>query len=320
MENIDRIFEKYDELENECFEGLVEFMLKCPNNSWNIDLTIMSSDFIPHECKRMWYSREDSDVFVGDKTQKVYVPVTELKYGEMARILSSLPNEQMLEKFEKLHDIISNYNVQGLLSDYPYFYENEYYGAIQIIDINDFVNKAIKLDCLKIGGDKVCLNFALGDWVVTDLLAHLNKAIMLCSDQYKTIKNFLDLQENLNLDINTPLTMNWGGTTFNVVSIDTTDDKGFMIHGVIGVNTTDTTNICVDALTLKPQDLDVVVEYLNIDVRNEIIGMLQNLFNDNNAYAIADSIIDDVIAETKDVGDMREALNIVLMRKMGLKI
>lgn len=319
MENIDIIFEKYDELENECFDGLVEFMLKCPYNSWNIDITLMSMDFNPYDCKRIFYSKDDSNVYVSDEGEKNVVPVTELMYGEMARILSSLPNEQMFEKFEKLYDIISNYNVQGLLSDYPYFYK-ECDDNVQIIDINNFVGRNIKLDCLKIGGDKAYLVFMLSEQFVNDLLAHLNKSIMLCSDQYKTIKNFLDLQENLNLDINTPLTMNWGGTTFNVVSIDTTDDKGFTIHGVIGVNTTDTTNICVDALTLKPQDLDVVVEYLNIDVRNEIIGMLQNLFNDNNVYVIADNIIGDVIAETQEVGDMREALNIVLMRKMGLKL
>lgn len=320
MENINRIFENYDELENECFEALVEFMLKCPNNSWNIDITIVSRDFIPYECKRMWYSREDSDVFIGDKAQKVYVPVTELMYGETARILSSLPNEQMFENFEKLHDIILNYSVEGLLRDYPYYYENENYGTVQIIDINDFVNKVIKLDCLKIGGVKVCLNFALSDWAVTDLLTHLNKAIMLCSDQYNAIKSFLDLQENLSLDINTPLTMNCDGLTFKVVSIVTTGEKGFTIHGVIDDNATDTRYIRVDALSLKPQDLDELVEYLKIDVRDEIIGILQKLFNADNACAIADNIIGDVIAEERNGYSLSEALNNVLMRKIGLKL
>lgn len=319
MENINRIFENYDELENECFDALVEFLLKCPNNSWNIDITIVSRDFIPYECKRMWYSKVDSNVFVGDKAQKAYVPVTDLMYGEMARIISSLPNELMLENFEKLHDIILNYSVEGLLSDYPFFY-NECDANVQIIGINDFVGKNIKLDGLKIGGDKVSLDFILSEQFVINLLSHLNKSIMLCSDQYKAIKWFLDLQENLSLDINTPITMNCEGLTFNVDSIDTTDDKGFMIHGVIGDDTTDTRYICVDALTLKPHDLDELVEYLKIDFRDEIIDILQNLFNVDYASAIADNIIGDVIDEIQEVGDMREALNNVLMCKMGLKV
>ena len=320
MENINRIFEKYDELDNECFEALVEFLLKCPYNSWNIDITLMSRDFTLYDCKRMWYSREDSDVFVGDEVKKNVVPVTELMYGEMARIISSLPNELMLENFEKLHDIILNYSVEGLLSDYPYFYENENYGTEQITDINDFANKVIKLDCSKIGGVKVCLNFALDGWVVTDLLTHLNKAIMLCSDQYKAIKYFLDLQENLSLDINTPIAMNYDGLTFKVVSIDTTDGEGFTIHGVIGDNTTDTRYICVDAFLLKPQDLDELVEYLKIDVRDEIIDMLQKLFNGDNADVIVERILDDVIGEEINGHSLSEAVNIVLMRKMALTL
>lgn len=319
MENINRIFENYDELENECFEALVEFMLKCPYNSWNIDITIVSRDFIPYECKRMWYSKDDSNVYVGDKSQKAYVPVTELMYGEMARILCSLPNEQMLENFEKLRDIILNYSVEGLLRDYPFFYK-ECGGDVQIIDINDFVGRNIKLDGLKIGGDKVSLDFILSEQFVTDLLTHLNKAIMLCSEQYKAIKYFLDLQENLSFDINTPITMNCDGLTFKVVSIDTTDGKGFTIHGVIGDNTTDTRYIRVDALSLKPQDLDELVEYLKIDVRDEIIGILQKLFNADNACAIADNIIDDVIAEERNGHSLSEAVNIVLMRKMALTL
>ncbi len=319
MENINKIFENYDELENECFEALVEFMLKCPNNSWNIDITLMSTDFIPYDCKRMWYSKEDSVVFVGDKAQKDYVPVTELMYGEIARILCSLPNEQMLEKFEKLRDIISNYNVEGLLGNYPYFYK-ECDDNVRIISINNFVGKNIKLDGLKIGGDKVSLDFILSEQFVTDLLTHLNKAIMLCSDQYKTIKYFLDLQENLSLDINTPITMNCDGVTFKVDSIDTTDGEDFTIHGVIGDNTTDTKYICVDALTLKPQDLDDLVEYVKIDVRDEIIGMLQKLFNADNADVIVERILDDVIGEEINGHSLSEAVNIVLMRKMGLKV
>lgn len=319
MENINKIFENYDELDNECFEALVEFMLKCPNNSWNIDITLVSRDFIPYECERMWYSKVDSNVYVVDKAQETYVPVTDLMYGEMARIISSLPNEQMFENFEKVHDIISNYNVDGLLGNYPYFY-NECDANVQIIGINDFVGKNIKLDGLKIGGEKVCLDFLLYEQFVTDLLTHLNKAIMLCSDQYKAIKYFLDLQENLSLDINTPITMNYDGLTFKVVSIDTTDGEGFTIHGVIGDNTTDTRYVCVDALLLKPQDLDDLVEYVKIDVRDEIIDILQNLFNVDYASAIADNIIGDVIDEIQEVGDMREALNNVLMCKMGLKL
>ena len=182
MENIRRIFDNYDELENQCFEALVEFMLKCPNNSWNIDITLMSTDFIPYDCKRILYSKEDSIVYVADEGQKNVVPVTELMYGETARIISSLPNEQMFENFEKLRDIISKYNVQGLLGNYPYFYE-ERGGNVQIIDINEFVGTNIKLDGLKIGGDKVSLDFTLCEKFVTDLVAHLNKSIMLCSDQ-----------------------------------------------------------------------------------------------------------------------------------------
>ena len=320
MENIRRIFDNYDELENECFEALVEFMLKCPNNSWNIDITLMSTDFIPYDCKRILYSKEDSNVYVADEGQKNVVPVTELMYGETARIISSLPNEQMFENFEKLRDIISKYNVQGLLGDYPYFYE-ERGGNVQIIDINDFVGTNIKLDGLKIGGDKVSLDFTLCEQFVTDFVAHLNKSIMLCSDQYKTIKYFLDLQENLSFDIIAPMTMNCEGLTFNVVSIDTTDDKGFMIHGVIGDKATDTRDICVDALTLKPQDLDDLVEYISkIDVRDEIIDILQKLFNADNAYVITDNIIDAVIGEEINGHSLSEAVNIVLMRKMSLKL
>lgn len=319
MENINRIFENYDELENECFEALVEFLAKYPNNSWNIDITLMSTDFIPYDCKRIWYSKEDSVVYVADEGEKNVVPVTELMYGEMARIITFLPNELMLENFEKLHDIILNYNVEGLLSDYPFFYK-ECAEKVQIIDINKFVGKSIKLDGLKIGGDKVSLDFMVSEQFVTDLLSHLNKAIMLCSEQYKAIKYFLDLQENLSLDIITPITMNYDDLTFKVVSIDTTDGEGFTIHGVIGDNTTDTMYICVDALTLKPHDLDELVEYLKIDFRDEIIDILQNLFNVDYASAIADNIIGDVIAEMQEVGDMREALNNVLMRKMALKV
>ena len=239
-------------------------------------------------------------------------------YGETARIISSLPNEQMFENFEKLRDIISNYNVPGLLGNYPYFYE-ERGGNVQIIDINDFVGTNIKLDGLKIGGDKVSLDFTLCEQFVTDFVAHLNKSIMLCSDQYKTIKNFLDLQENLSFDINGEVTMECKGVTIKVDSIDTTDDKGFTIHGVTADNATDTRYICVDGLTLKPEDLDDLVEYLKIDIRDEIIDTLQKLFNVGNAYVIAVDILDAVIGEEINGHSLSEALNIVLMRKMGLK-
>lgn len=316
MENIRRIFDNYDELENECFEALVEFMLKCPNNSWNIDITLMSTDFIPYDCKRILYSKEDSIVYVADEGQKNVVPVTELMYGETARIISSLPNEQMFENFEKLRDIISKYNVQGLLGDYPYFYE-ERGGNVQIIDINDFVGTNIKLDGLKIGGDKVSLDFTLCEQFVTDFVAHLNKSIMLCSDQYKTIKYFLDLQENLSFDIIAPMTMNCEGLTFNVVSIDTTDGEGFMIHGAVA--NTKNTYINSDVFMLRPEDLDDLVEYLKIDIRDEIIGTLQKLFNVGNAYVIVEDILDAVIGEEINGHSLSEAVNIVLMRKMGLK-
>lgn len=318
MENIRRIFDNYDELENECFEALVEFLLKCPNNSWNIDITLMSTYFIPYDCKRILYSKEDSIVYVADEGQKNVVPVTELMYGETARIISSLPNEQMFENFEKLRDIISNYNVPGLLGNYPYFYE-ERGGDVQIIDINEFVGTNIKLDGLKIGGDKVSLVFTLCEQFVTDFVAHLNKSIMLCSDQYKTIKNFLDLQENLSFDINGEVTMERKGVTIKVDSIDTTDGEGFTIHGVTDGNVTDTRYICVDGLTLKPEDLDDLVEYLKIDIRDEIIDTLQKLFNVGNAYVIVADILDAVIGEEINGHSLSEALNIVLMRKMGLK-
>lgn len=316
MENINRIFEKYDELENECFEALVEFMLKCPNNSWNIDITLMSTDFIPYDCKRILYSKEDSIVYVADEGQKNVVPVTELMYGETARIISSLPNEQMFENFEKLRDIISKYNVPGLLGNYPYFYE-ERGGDVQIIDINDFVGTNIKLDGLKIGGDKVSLDFTLCEQFVTDFVAHLNKSIMLCSDQYKTIKNFLDLQENLSFDINGEVTMECKGVTIKVDSIDTTDGEGFMIHGAVA--NTKNTYINSDVFMLRPEDLDELVEYLKIDIRDEIIGTLQKLFNVGNAYVIAEDILDAVIGEEINGHSLSEAVNIVLMRKMGLK-
>lgn len=316
MENIRRIFDKYDELENECFEALVEFMLKCPNNSWNIDITLMSTDFIPYDCKRILYSKEDSIVYVADEGQKNVVPVTELMYGETARIISSLPNEQMFENFEKLRDIISKYNVPDLLGNYPYFYE-ERGGDVQIIDINDFVGTNIKLDGLKIGGDKVSLDFTLCEQFVTDFVAHLNKSIMLCSDQYKTIKNFLDLQENLSFDINGEVTMECKGVTIKVDSIDTTDGEGFMIHGAVA--NTKNTYINSDVFMLRPEDLDELVEYLKIDIRDEIIGTLQKLFNVGNAYVIAEDILDAVIGEEINGHSLSEAVNIVLMRKMGLK-
>ena len=316
MENIRRIFDNYDELENECFEALVEFMLKCPNNSWNIDITLMSTDFIPYDCKRILYSKEDSIVYVADEGQKNVVPVTELMYGETARIICSLPNEQMFENFEKLRDIISNYNVPGLLGDYPYFYE-ERGGNVQIIDINDFVGTNIKLDGLKIGGDKVSLDFTLCEQFVTDFVAHLNKSIMLCSDQYNTIKNFLDLQENLSFDINGEVTMECKGVTIKVDSIDTTDGEGFIIHGAVA--NTKNTYINSDVFMLRPEDLDELVEYLKIDIRDEIIGTLQKLFNVGNAYVIAEDILDAVIGEEINGHSLSEAVNIVLMRKMGLK-
>lgn len=316
MENIRRIFEKYDELENECFEALVEFMLKCPNNSWNIDITLMSTDFIPYDCKRILYSKEDSIVYVADEGQKNVVPVTELMYGETARIISSLPNEQMFENFEKLRDIISKYNVPGLLGDHPYFYE-ERGGDVQIIDINDFVGTNIKLDGLKIGGDKVSLDFTLCEQFVTDFVAHLNKSIMLCSDQYKTIKNFLDLQENLSFDINGEVTMECKGVTIKVDSIDTTDGEGFMIHGAVA--NTKNTYINSDVFMMRPEDLDELVEYLKIDIFDEIIGTLQKLFNVDNAYVIAEDILDAVIGEEINGYSLSEAVNIVLMHKMGLK-
>lgn len=316
MENIRRIFDKYDELENECFEALVEFMLKCPNNSWNIDITLMSTDFIPYDCKRILYSKEDSIVYVADEGQKNVVPVTELMYGETARIISSLPNEQMFENFEKLRDIISKYNVPDLLGNYPYFYE-ERGGDVQIIDINDFVGTNIKLDGLKIGGDKVSLDFTLCEQFVTDFVAHLNKSIMLCSDQYKTIKNFLDLQENLSFDINGEVTMECKGVTIKVDSIDTTDGEGFMIHGAVA--NTKNTYINSDVFMLRPEDLDELVEYLKIDIRDEIIDTLQKLFNVGNAYVIAEDILDAVIGEEINGHSLSEAVNIVLMRKMGLK-
>lgn len=316
MENIHRIFEKYDELENKCFEALVEFMLKCPNNSWNIDIALMSTDFIPYDCKRILYSKEDSIVYVADEGEKNVVPVTELMYGETARIISSLPNEQMFENFEKLRDIISKYNVPGLLGNYPYFYE-ERGGDVQIIDINDFVGTNIKLDGLKIGGDKVSLDFTLCEQFVTDFVAHLNKSIMLCSDQYKTIKNFLDLQENLSFDINGEVTMECKGVTIKVDSIDTTDGEGFMIHGAVA--NTKNTYINSDVFMLRPEDLDDLVEYLKIDIRDEIIGTLQKLFNVGNAYVIVEDILDAVIGEEINGHSLSEAVNIVLMRKMGLK-
>ena len=316
MENICRIFDNYDELENQCFEALVEFLLKCPNNSWNIDITLMSTYFIPYDCKRILYSKEDSIVYVADEGQKNVVPVTELMYGETARIICSLPNEQMFENFEKLRDIISNYNVPGLLGNYPYFYE-ERGGNVQIIDINEFVGTNIKLDGLKIGGDKVSLVFTLCEQFVTDFVAHLNKSIMLCSDQYKTIKNFLDLQENLSFDINGEVTMECKGVTIKVDSIDTTDGEGFMIHGAVA--NTKNTYINSDVFMLRPEDLDDLVEYLKIDIRDEIIGTLQKLFNVGNAYVIAEDILDAVIGEEINGHSLSEAVNIVLMRKMGLK-
>lgn len=316
MENIRRIFDNYDELENQCFEALVEFMLKCPNNSWNIDIILMSTDFIPYDCKRILYSKEDSIVYVADEGQKNVVPVTELMYGETARIISSLPNEQMFENFEKLRDIISNYNVQGLLGNYPYFYEKRG-GNVQIIDINEFVGTNIKLDGLKIGGDKVSLDFTLCEQFVTDFVAHLNKSIMLCSNQYKTIKNFLDLQENLSFDINGEVTMECKGVTIKVDSIDTTDGEGFMIHGAVA--NTKNTYINSDVFMLRPEDLDELVEYLKIDIRDEIIGTLQKLFNVDNAYVIAEDILDAVIGEEINGHSLSEAVNIVLMRKMRLK-
>ena len=316
MENIRRIFDNYDELENQCFEALVEFLLKCPNNSWNIDITLMSTYFIPYDCKRILYSKEDSIVYVADEGQKNVVPVTELMYGETARIISSLPNEQMFENFEKLRDIISKYNVPGLLGDYPYFYE-ERGGDVQIIDINDFVGTNIKLDGLKIGGDKVSLVFTLCEQFVTDFVAHLNKSIMLCSDQYKTIKNFLDLQENLSFDINGEVTMECKGVTIKVDSIDTTDGEGFIIHGAVA--NTKNTYINSDVFMLRPEDLDELVEYLKIDIRDEIIGTLQKLFNVGNAYVIAEDILDAIIGEEINGYSLSEAVNIVLMRKMGLK-
>lgn len=316
MENICRIFDNYDELENQCFEALVEFLLKCPNNSWNIDITLMSTDFIPYDCKRILYSKEDSIVYVADEGEKNVVLVNELMYGETARIISSLPNEQMFENFEKLRDIISKYNVPGLLGDYPYFYE-ERGGDVQIIDINDFVGTNIELDGLKIGGDKVSLDFTLCESFVTDFVAHLNKSIMLCSDQYKTIKNFLDLQENLSFDINGEVTMECKGVTIKVDSIDTTDGEGFMIHGAVA--NTKNTYINSDVFMLRPEDLDDLVEYLKIDVRDEIIDTLQKLFNVGNAYVIAVDILDAVIGEEINGHSLSEAVNIVLMRKMGLK-
>ena len=108
------------------------------------------------------------------------------------------------------------------------------------------------------------------------------------------------------------------GVTIKVDSIDTTDGEGFMIHGAVA--NTKNTYINSDVFMLRPEDLDDLVEYLKIDIRDEIIDTLQKLFNVGNAYVIAVDILDAVIGEEINGHSLSEAVNIVLMRKMSLKL
>lgn len=145
---------------------------------------------------------------------------------------------------------------------------------------------------------------------------------MLCSDQYKTIKSFLDVQEGLSLDINEEVTMEYDGVRFNVMSIDTTDEKDFIIHGVVVDR--DNCDITIDILMLHPQDLDDLVDYIRKHLKDQfgtyVFNNLQKTFSYCTALKIYNDIINEVIDEmmTSRCWTVQNALDNVVLKRMSL--
>jgi len=326
MENSIKLFAKYNNLEKESEALLVDFLKKCPNNSWNIDLqlAIQSGDIAT--CERMFLSPIQQSLRFYFKDYKdcngnCIIEASKLMYGEMARIIGILPNEVGFERYTKLHDfLIPNYSIEGLLSDHP-FYDNVAFEEVQIIDIEKVEGNSVCLKGLQNDGEKIRLHYLLEDEVVGDLIRHLEKSVMLCSKQYKIIKSYLDLQENLNLDINEEVTMKCKGITFKVESLDTTDREGFSIHGV----TTDNYNyyIVTDVFTLQPQDLNGLVDYLRKRLKNKysasVFSILGKAFSDSTASTIYDAIIDDVIDDAMTHWNLKEAIDNVVLKHVLIK-
>ena len=324
MENGLGILAKYNNLEKESEALLVDFLKKCPNNSWevNVQVGIQTGHFAT--CERIFLSSSQGLCFCfkdyTDYNGRNIIHANQLMYGEMAQIIGILPNEVELERYRKLQDfIIPNYSIEGLLSDYP-FYDNVAFGKVQITDIKKVEGNNVYLKGLQNDGGKIRLHYLLEDEVVGDFIAHLEKSIMLCSKQYKIIKSYLDLQENLNLDIDEEVTMECKDITFKVESVDTTDGEGFSIHGV----TTDNYNcyIVTDVFTLHPQDLDGLVGYIREDLESQyryyVIDNLQKAFGNSTASTIYDAIIDDVIDEMMTHWNFQKALDNVVLKRMGL--
>ena len=327
MENSTKLLAKYNNLEKESEALLVDFLKKCPDNSWNIDLRLGIQSGHIATCERIFLSIGQNVCFCfkdyTDCNGRNIIHANQLMYGEMANIISILPNEVGFERYTKLHDfLISDYNVTEMLSEHP-FYDNVAFEKVQITDIEKVEGNSVCLKCLQNDGEKIRLHYLLEDEVVGDLLSHLDKSIMLCSEQYKIIKSYLDLQENLNLDINEEVTMKCKGITFKVESLDTTDREGFSIHGV----TTDNYNyyIVTDVFKLQPQDLNGLVDYLRKRLTDlygcYVFNNLEKAFSNSTASTIYDVIIDDVINEmmASRYWNAQKALEKVVLKRMGLK-
>lgn len=324
MENGVAILAKYNNLEKESEALLVDFLKKCPDNSWNIDLRLGIQSGHIGTCERIFLSPIQGLCFYfkdyKDCDGNCVIEASKLMYGEMAQIIGILPNEVGIERYHKLQDfLIPNYSIEGLLSDHP-FYDNVAFGKVQITDIEKVEGNNVHLKGLQNDGEKIRLHYLLEDEVVGDLIRHLEKSVMLCSKQYKIIKSYLDLQENLNLDINEEVTMECKGITFKVESLDTTDGEGFSIHGV----TTDNYNyyIVTDVFTLHPQDLNGIVDYIRQGLVNiysaSVYSILRKTFSDSTASTIYDAIIDDVIDDAMTHWNLKEAIDNVVLKRMGL--
>ena len=332
MEKSTTLLGKYNNLEKESEALLVDFLKKCPNNSWNIDLRLGIQSGHIGTCERMFLSPIQQTLCFYFKDYKdcngnCIIEASKLMYGEMAQIIGILPNEVGIERYHKLQGfLIPNYSIEGLLSEHP-FYDNVAFGKVQITDVEKVEGNSVHLKGLQNDGEKIRLHYSLEDGVVEDLIAHLEKSVMLCSKQYKIIKFYLGLQENLNLDINGEVTIECNGLTLNVVSIDTTDREDFItIHGAVADD--ERSYIHIDAFTLRPQDLDEIVNYIFkrlIDINGYIVSCnLQKVFSNSTALTIYDAIIDEVINEAIEEmlmsrgWNVQKALEKVILKRMGL--
>ena len=324
MEDSTKLITKYNNLEKESEALLVDFLKKCPDNSWNIDLRLGIQSGHIGTCERMFLSPIRGLCFCfkdyKDCNGNCIIEASKLMYGEMAQIIGILPNEVGIERYHKLQDfLISNYNVAEMLSEHP-FCDNVAFDNVLITDIEKVEGNSVHVKGLQSYGEEIRLHYSLEDGVVEDLIAHLEKSVMLCSEQYKIIKSYLDMQENLNLNINEEMTMECKGITFKVESLDTTDGEGFTIHGV----TTDNYNyyIATDVFMLHPQDLNGIVDHIRKYLTNiygaSIFSILHKAFSNSTASTIYDAIIDDVIDDAMTHWNLKQALDNVVLKRMGL--